>query len=472
MARVELRIAAEPDLRRTHEATLWVLSVTGVEVLHEPARTLLAGAGCHVDGSRVRIPARLVSDALASAPRSWELPSRGSWPALTVEHGRTYYGTGSDCLHTLDRESGQRRRATLADVESMARLADRLPNMDFVMSMGLPEDCDMLVDDLAPVAHMLRGTTKPLVVCPKDGTGVEPLLEMARLCGRAESVAVYSMPSPPLMHDADDLTKVIEAARHRAPLVYVSSPSMGATAPSSVASAVVVANAEVLSGLVVHQLTEPGAPFVYGVGIGLLDMGLTSETYAAPEQLLGNHVAFELAGWYGLPTFAYGGLSDSKGLDAQWAAEAAVTALLGGLAKGTLIHDVGYLEAGLMSAHEAIVLGDELAASARAFMREIGFDPAGLALAEIDAVGPGGNHLSRRYTRTHYREMWRPGLFDRGTHERWLQLSGKDCLQRIRERVSDLLAQPVAGSVDDRAWERLQDIVTDVRRQRAARAAR
>ena len=93
--------------------------------------------------------------------------------------------------------------------------------------------------------------------------------------------------------------------------------------------------------------------------------------------------------------------------------------MLGALSRATLLHDVGYLESGLQSSYDTIVLGDELVGYARALLVEVGVDDEALALNEIDAVGPGGSHLGRGYTRRHHRETWAPRLFDRATHDRW-----------------------------------------------------
>ena len=136
---------------RVHEATLALLEETGVEVRHAGAREQLAEAGARVEGTRARIPAALVDAALQSAPRHFKLRERGAsggegharrgeLGGLELEDGKSYFGTGSDCVYVTDPDTGERRRSTTADVEGMAALAEKLPNLDFVMSMGLPDD--------------------------------------------------------------------------------------------------------------------------------------------------------------------------------------------------------------------------------------------------------------------------------------------------------------------------------------------
>ena len=308
-----------------------------------------------------------------------------------------------------DPETGERRRVRRADVEGMAALCEVLPNIDFVMSMGLPEDAPQGIDDLIQVVAMLRGTRKPLLVAPRDGSVLARMQEMAALCGEKDSFGIYAMPSPPLMHDPDALTKVIGCAELLIPLVYAPAPNMGATGPRSIAGAVLVGNAETLSGLVLHQHVRRGAPFVYGIGAGAMDMRTMTDPYVSPDALLAQQVGTDMARHYGLPSFSYAGMSDSKLLDEQWSAEAALSMAYGSLSRATLLHDVGYLESGLQSSYESIVLGDELVGYARQFMREVPVDDYSLALDEIRAAGS-----RRQPPRDEVHAPAPPGVLDAG----------------------------------------------------------
>ncbi|HET6477276.1 MAG TPA: trimethylamine methyltransferase family protein, partial [Thermoleophilia bacterium] len=335
-----------------------------------------------------------------------------------------------------------------------------LPNIDFVMSMGLPEDAPQAIDDLVQVDAMLRGTRKPLLVAPRDGSVLARMQEMAALCGEKDSLAIYAMPSPPLMHDPDALTKVIGCAELLIPLVYAPAPNMGATAPRSITAAVLVGNAETLSGLVLHQLVSKGAPFVYGVGCGAMDMRTMTDPYVAPDALLAQQVGTDLARHYGLPSFSYAGMSDSKTLDEQWSAEAALSMAYGSLSRATLLHDVGYLESGLQSSYDSIVLGDELVGYARQFMREVPVDDYALALDEIRAAGPGGNHLATKYTRRHHREFWTPALLDHSVHDRWAAEGATTLGERVHERRSALLAAERPFALSPEQDSQLKAILT------------
>ena len=457
-----LTLWGNDECARVHQSTLTLLADVGVEILQdERSLDLFRELGARVEGTRVRLDAELVAAALASAPKEWTLkPRGGDTEPLVLRDGNVYYGTGSDCLYTTDPDTAQRRRTRVADVEGMAALCEKLPHMDFVMTMGSPEDVPWEVDDLAHVVAMLKGTRKPLLLTPINGKRLALIQEMAALCGEKDSFAVYAMPSPPLQHDAEALSKVIACAELQIPLIYAPAPCAGSTSPRSITATVLVANAEVLSGLVLHQHVRPGAPFVYGAGGGAMDMRtMSGDPYTAPEACASLQACTDLARFYGLPSFSYAGNSEAKVLDEQWSAESALTTMLGALSRATLLHDVGYLEDGMQSSYESIVLGNELVGYARAFLREVPLDDHTLALEEIAAAGPGGNHLGTRYTRSHYRAFWTSDLFDNTGFDRWSAAGELTLGERVRAEVKRLRSEERSFALSAAQLEKLDSIV-------------
>jgi trimethylamine--corrinoid protein Co-methyltransferase len=328
------------------------------------------------------------------------------------------------------------------------------------MTMASPEDVDPAVDDVTHVAALLKGTRKPLILTPINGRRLARIQEMAAVAGEKDSIIVYAMPSPPLQHDAEALSKVVACAELQIPLVYAPAPCAGSTAPRSVTATVLVANAEVLSGLVLHQYVRPGAPFVYGAGGGAMDMRtMNGDPYTLPEAVVALQACCDLARSYGLPSFSYAGNSEAKVLDEQWSAESALTTMLGALSRATLLHDVGYLEDGMQSSYESIVLGDELVSYAKAFLREVPLDDYALALDEIAAAGPGGNHLGTKYTRRHYREFWTSELLDDAGYERWTAEGSQTLLDRVRAKVARLRSEPRAFALSAERAAELDGIV-------------
>ena len=167
--------------------------------------------------------------------------------------------------------------------------------------------------------------------------------------------------------------------------------------------------------------------------------------------------------WYDLPSFSYAAHSDSKALDQQWGAEAAITAVTGLLSRATLLHDVGYLEAGLQSSYESIVFGNELIGYAKAFMSELKVDDEALALDEIKAVGPGGNHLARPLHAQALPRIWQSDLFDTSRHTHWVEEGSPTLVDRAAGRGWRRCApNPRAFELDDDLTAGLDRVLDEV----------
>lgn len=461
MTKARMEMWSNDECRRAHEATLAVLADPGVEVQNTRARELLSGAGAEVTGSRVTIPGELVAQALASSPKTFDVKSRGGHEPLAMSQGNTYFGTGGDCLYTRDLDSGKRRRARLADVEGLASLSERLQSIDFVMSMGLPEDVSEPGAELAVFAALLRGTRKPLIVDPVcESETLRVLRRMADLAGEPDSFAIYAMSSPPLMHSDGALGRLMGCAELRIPVVYSAAACPGFSAPASRTGTAVNNNAEVLSGLVIHQLAQPGAPFIYGALAPAMSMRTSNFVYVAPDSMAMQQAMCDLGRFYELPTFTLGGCSDSKTLDGQWAAETAVSVALAGLTGCTLVHDLGYLESGLQGSHESVLFADELVGYFRAYADGAPLDDLEAAVEEIRASGPGGDHLRRPYTRKHFRSFWQPSLLDQWVHDHWQAEGEKHLLERLTARAIELRSEPPTFELDPSVRDGLNNIVS------------
>ena len=468
MTQYRLRTTAldEAGCAAVHAATLEILEKTGVEVQHDGALALLEKAGAAVQGARARIPAALVDDALAAAPRSITLAARGATGDLELRAGPVYYGTGSDCLVCLGPQTRDRRPVSLDDVEQLAAVQEHLPNIEFVMSMAHPHELAAAFAPVAQFAAMLRGTSKPLIMVPEVAADVDLFHEMAAVCGAAGSWALYAMPTPPLVHGEHSAARLIRCAELGVPMVYASATLQGATGPASRAGVLVQTNAEMLSGLVISELAAPGAPFVYGVAQGAMNPRTAHVVYCSPEEMATQQASADLARYYGLPTFGYGGCSDSLALDEQWAFEAGMTLLTAAQAGVTLLHDIGYVSSGTASSYESIVAMDEMVGWVKAYLDGVTVDTEALAVEEIDAVGPGGSHLSRKYTRQHIRDYVKPRLVSQDQYDSWHAAGGATLLERAAQKTKELREGERAYALEPGALAQLDALVEKARLQR------
>ncbi len=443
----QFSVLSECSIQDIHLAALEVLRRTGIRFHHPGALKLLKDTGAFIsDGNLVKIPASLVEDAIASAPSRIIMCDRDGNPAMYLEASKCYFGTGSDCLNYLDPFTGEHRPFRQADIIDGYRLCDALPNIHFLMSIGIPVDVETSLFYDVQMARMLEYSVKPIVFVTNDRNSCQRAIDMAAaIAGGYEAlreqqhILLYSEPSSPLQQSETAVDKLLLMAEYELPVVHSPGPQMGAVAPITMAGGLVMSVAEILSSLVVHQLTRRGAPFVFGAGIHHMDMGAMQICYASPEFQLTKAAIAELGRWYGLPTWGYAGCSDAKVMDEQAALEAMLSVLMAKLSGSNLIHDVGYMESGLTTSYEMVVLTDELVGMCDNVMKGIEVNDETLMVDEINAVGPGGNYIGTQQTLNHFREFWFTRLLDRKRRQNWLEKGGTSLGQRLTARVKQIL---------------------------------
>ena len=373
-----IRVLSDEGVREIHFATLEIFEQVGVDMQDPQGRELLLGAGAWEFGGRLRIPERVLVDALASAPARIPMFNRLGDLTMPLELGKVFFGTGSDTMFTLDLDSGERRRPVAKDVEDIARLSDALENIDFVMSMGVPSDVAVEDTYLHEFIRMIRGSLKPNVYTARDRQDMEDIHRIAVAVAGSEQalrekpfLLHYAEPISPLLILGESLQKIIFCAERGLPSAYIPSPNPGGGGPITLAGAIALGNVECLVGLIVSQLVRPGAPFLYGMNTAALDMKTTIVSYGSPEWSLGMAAWTEMARYYGLPVWGYGGATDSKLVDAQAGIEATFSIYNAFLSRCTLVHDVAYIEYGSTSSMGMLVMADEIIDMTKRFMRGV-----------------------------------------------------------------------------------------------------
>ena len=440
------RISPE-QCQKLHNASLEILSRTGARLYDQAAIDLLVRAGASVsDGNLVRVPHGLVEKAFTTVPKRVTLYDRNGRAALFLEEGNCYYGTGSDCLNIIDHRTGERRKPVLQDIVEGMIVCDALPHVDFVMSMFLPFDVNDMVSDRYQMEAMLKHTTKPIVYVTNEFSGCVDAVEMAEaVAGGAQALklrplgACYINVTSGLRHNEEALQKLLFLAGKGLPALYIPVVDCGITGPVTPAAGMALVNAGVLIGLVLSQLVREGAPYIIpGWGGEGLDMRTMVSPYCPPDP---KGMAHALAHYYRLPMFGIGGCSESKLVDQQAAAEAALTLLAETLGGANLIHDLGYLESGLCGSLAQLVICNEIADWVEHLMSPIEISDETLALDLIDEIGPDGDFLGTDHTMKHFRERWYPGVFERGNYDQWQSAGGKSLGERAAERVEKILAE-------------------------------
>jgi trimethylamine--corrinoid protein Co-methyltransferase len=456
---------SEKQLRRMYEASLEILERVGVRLYLDEAVQLLKKAGAKVtDNNLVRVSSDIVEKAIQTAPKEVILYDRHGNPVMPVGGYRCFYGPGSDCLNICDHRSGERRKPILKDVEEGAILCDCLSHIDFAMSMVIPSDVDGTVADRYQMEALLSHTTKPIIYVTYEMGGCRDAVAMTEVVmGGADAlqktptIVCYINAISGLQHNKEALEKLLFLASKNLPSLYIPASTAAVTSPVTPAGSVALDYAGILVGLTLSQLKREGAPVVVS-GMpsgGTFDMKTAVTSYCEPERTISQ----ALGHYLGFPAFAVGGASESKTVDSQAAAEAALSLLVETLAGGNIIHDLGYLESGLLFSFIQLVLCDEIVSWIKAFAKEIEVNDETLALDVIAELGADGNFLSTNHTLEHFRERWYPTFFERENYGNWLKKGGKDFTERASEEVDRILAEHKPEPLSSRTREKLREIV-------------
>jgi trimethylamine--corrinoid protein Co-methyltransferase len=274
-------------------------------------------------------------------------------------------------------------------------------------------------------------------------------------------LALYSEPSSPLVHSAEAIDKAIFAAEKRIPAVYTPCIISGATAPASLAGTLALGVAESLVGIVVSQLVREGTPIIMGGVYGIMDMRTTIYSYGSPEFNLMQAGIAEVAHYMKVPVFGTAGCTDSHTLDAQAAAEAAMSILMAAEAGANLIHDCGYTGFGSVGSLFQLVMADEIIGMVRRIIRGVEVTDEALALDDIERVGPSGEFITSEHTyRSFKREMWFPTLMNRMRHSEWESAAGGSSMgDRIKEKTRRLLEETEAPALPGEVQKRIEKVI-------------
>jgi len=456
---------SEQQCRKLYWGALEILERIGVRLYEQEALDLLKKAGVSIeDGNLAKIPAGLVEKAFTTVPRRVNMYDRDGNKAMTLGGHNTYFGTGSDCLDILDHRTNKRRKAVVQDIVEGMRVCDALENIDFVMCMFLPSDVKQEVLDLYEMEAMLTNTTKPVVYVNPEFEGCRKCVEMAeRVAGGPQALrnkptaACYINVTTGLRHNQEALQKLLYLSKEGLPYTYVPSAIGGTTSPITIAGTAAVAYAGVLTGLVISQLQREGAPFIMSGWTGnQLDMRTTIQPYADPEK---RGQSIDFGHFLNLPMFNLAGVSESNALDQQASAEAALTLFTDAMIGGNLVHDVGYLDSGLLGSLPQLAICDEIISWIKAFMQGVEISEETLCLDLIEQVGHDGEYLSTQHTFDHFRERWYPGLFDRSNQASWEASGSKTLGQRATEKVESILQHHTPKQLSEEQVRAVRDIL-------------
>ena len=448
----------------------------GVVVHRENALQLLADGGATVDFDKkiAKMPQHMIDKALKTAPANVDIYNLKGELRMRLGQDNVYFYPGATALQIIDPVTDEYRPPLTEDLVRFIQVVEGLPQIDAQAGSLLCADVPKMVSDSYRYYLMLLYGTKPLCGGAFSIEGWYPMKDLlVAYFGSEEAIAARPVntmaicPSPPLLWSEITCQNLMDCARWSLPAVLISMPLAGATAPVTIAGAVVQHTAESLSGVVIHQLVNPDAPIIYGGSPAMFDMREGTTPMGSIETIMINCADVQIGKYLGLPTHGYVGLSDAKIVDAQAGLESAMGAILGALAGINLICGAGMsdFESGL--SFEKVVIDAEVIGMAKRLLAGVEAREESLATALMRALGHHGNFLATEHTRRWFREeQYIPSaVIDRAFQNTWENRGAKNIVQRARERAKALIAEYQPPNVSAEVCKELKAVMTRAARR-------
>lgn len=443
------QVLTQNEIEQIHENSLRIMENVGIAMTYQPAKDILAKVGCKIDGDLVYFPKELVERELKNVPSSFTMHARN--PKLNVEitTEKTAYVGPYGSPFVLDMDNG-RRSGSLDDFINIVKICERLENIDIQSHISCePSDVDVKKRPNTMVYNTLKYSEKPLMGSVYGYETAKQCIEMAAIVFGGMDVikdkpVMASIPCTltPLSYDDNMLGAIIAYAEAGQPQLVNSLSIAGMTTPATLAGLVSLQNAEVLAGIVLAQLVNPGTPIVYSASGSNAEMRSGVLSIGSPEDALVSLVNGQLAKYYQIPCRISGALTDSKLMDSQAAYESAITLMMAQMAGGNFIlHAAGIIETYTCTSYEKLIIDNEIIGYLKRINRGVDVNEETLAYDVIKEVGPRGTFLVEDHTLEHFRdEFYQPTLSDRWVYTQWLNKGAMPIEQQANAKWKEILA--------------------------------
>ncbi len=445
-----LRLLNDELVERIVSEARDVLCKLGVEVHNQGVLSMLRDHGARVEPtkSRVFLTNTIIDQALDTAPKSFKLFDVLGNETHDFSDNNIYFTPGSAALNILDYPHGEIRKPTTDDYVRYAKLVGKLKNIASQSTAFIPADVHEKISDSYRLYLSLLYCEKPVVTgaFSIEAFAIMKDLQLA-VRGTEEELAAKPLtifsccPTSPLKWGEVTSQNLVDCAASSIPVELISMPLSGFVAPVTLVGTLVQHTAETLSGVVISQLANPGAPLLYGGSPAIFDLRYETTPMGAIETEMIDCAYSEIGKFFGLPTQAYISLSDAKQLDAQAGLESAMGATLAALSGINSISGPGMLDFESCQSMEKLVLDNEICGMVYRLIEGIEPKDDFPSLPKFEELLREKHLLISEHTRRYLRgEFYLPGqTIDRTNRTRWQGEGGVTLLARAHREVERLL---------------------------------
>lgn len=472
------RLADSDTLFGIHQATLEILTQTGIVFQSEEALRVFKQHNARVEGQTVFFPEKMVEDAIESAPSSFAWEARNRDNSIVVGEGQQgiHVCLNNGTIYIQDIENG-RRPGTMQDLINLYKLAQNSDVCSIVGQIPVdPSDVDLEFRYLDIFRQLLAHSDKPLFGYVGSQKEISQMFDLMKISLGSPldddsvfeqcRISVSLNPLSPLTYDEIPCETLITFARHRQPVMILTCAMAGVTSPVDPMGTVVLQNAEILSGLVLTQLINRGTPVIYSPGSSVLNMKTGSFITGSPVSNLINITNTQLAReLYQLPTRCMAGLTDAKIPDCQAGFETMQNYLMLAMGGVNMVNECfGILDTIITVSYEKFIIDEEIISRAACIMNGIEGREPGFSVQTIKDVGHEGGYLMHPSTMKHCRRFWVPNVSTFDNLNTWEQKGSQDVAQTANQKYKQILEQCPEKILGNDLDKELESYIDDIKK--------
>ncbi len=427
-----------------HEATEKVLEEKGILIPDEKALKIFKEKGAKVEGQLVYISKEMLEATLKTVPSSFTIRGRNPENSVEIGNGKPCFASSGGSSYV--KKGSEHRPSEKEDLINFFKLVETSSVIDAVSYLATTaSDIPGGEQTARQLALALEYSTKPIVGATAGYDVSVKSIEMLQefYDDYEENVCIGIMsPITPLSYDLNMLGGIIGYAEKNQPMIIASAVLPGVTAPAPAIGGLIIANAEVLAGVVLAQLVRPGVPVVYGNASGGSDLRYGTPAIGSSEAALTVKFTRMLADKYGFPCRSGGALSDSKTYDGQAGIESTLV-MSESVSQGIdfVFHSAGVLDSYNTICYEKFLMDEEMIGMCKRANEQIDISDKALDLEPIMDVKHGESFMTLKKTFKYVRSnpVVTPKYFAKGYYGTWEKDGAKEAatiaLEQLEERL-------------------------------------
>ncbi|MDW7730208.1 MAG: trimethylamine methyltransferase family protein [Bacillota bacterium] len=464
-----MKVIAEEDYQRIHEASLKILSEVGVKFDSVDALDVFKKHGARIENKTVFISPEMVKQSMDTAPETFKWAARNDEQSVILGEGYVVEpNVGCVYAQSIDKGRWPGTREDYANIQKLHQ-SSKLPTIVGATPIQI-SDAGVNEKHLYMLYETIKHTDKPVIgICETKAHVQENLKMMEIAMGESRfaentCIAVSVNPLSPLAYGSETADSMVQYAMKGQAVMSLPCIMAGVTGPISIFGTIVLQNTEILAALVLTQLINPGNAFIMCPCSSTAYMKRGNYVTGAPEMMLIDIAGLQMSHeFYKLPSRLMTGMTDSKEVDVQAGYETMQNLVMGILARPNILHEChGVLESIMTLSYEKFIIDEELISRVLRIAEGIDTSDEAMSLDLIKEIGSEGIYFTHDETFKHYKDLWEPTVSDWHTYTEWKEID-EDILVKANRMWKKRLADAPEKMIDDHLEKELNDYIKLIR---------